>query len=277
MKTAPLLAWLIAAAPALAQDLAPGIADARLADGWVEADGTRVSALVVELEPGWKTYWRSPGDGGVPPMLDWTGSANLGAVTIDWPAPEVFETQGLTTIGYHDRMVLPLRISVPDAGQPVAARLRADLGVCRDICVPVALDLSADWPATTGDGAESGADAALIRAALDARPAPGPAPGLCRLTPIKDGMTLAARFDPAPAGVAQAAVESDQTGIWAAPATIEIDGTAVTVTADLVPPEARPFPADPGALRFTLLGDGAAIEAQGCAETQVEPARSATN
>lgn len=273
MKTAPILALLIAAAPALAQDLPPGIAAARLAEGWIEPDGTRISALVVDLEPGWKTYWRSPGDGGVPPMLDWTASQNLGPVSIDWPAPQVFQTEGLTTLGYHDRMVLPLRMTVADAGQPVAARLRADLGVCRDICVPVALDLSADWPATTEDGA----DAALIRAALDARPAPGPAPSLCTLTPIKDGMTLAARFDPAPAGVAQAAVESDQAGIWAAPATVRVEGTAVTVTADLVPPESRPFEADPDALRFTLLSDGAAVEAQGCAATQVEPASPAAN
>lgn len=273
MKPALLVVLALTATPALAAPLPTGIRDARLAEGWVEADGSRLGALVVELEPGWKTYWRSPGDGGVPPLLDWTGSQNLGAVTIEWPAPEVFETQGLTTLGYHDRMVLPLRMAVPDGGQPVAVRLRADLGICRDICVPVALELAADWPAA----ADEGADAALIRAALDARPAPGPAPALCTLTPIKDGLTLTARFDPAPAGVAQAAVESDQTGIWASPATLRAEGEALIVTADLVPAESRPFEADTGALRFTLLGDRAALEAQGCAASDVEPAAAQTD
>ena len=67
---------LLTAAPAFAQDfpageMPPGLVSARLMPGWVTPDGARMTALQVELEPGWKTYWRSPGDAGIPPHFDW--------------------------------------------------------------------------------------------------------------------------------------------------------------------------------------------------------------
>ncbi len=256
---------LVLALPANAQNLPPGVVGARLAPGWTEPDGTRRAALIVDLEPGWKTYWRAPGEAGVPPMLDWTESANLGPVTIDWPAPEVFNSQGIRTLGYHDRMVLPLRLPPIQPDQPIQARLRADLGVCQDICVPVTLNLEAELSKTTGPGL----DADLIRAALARVPVAGPQPVRCDLTPIRDGMRLTAQFAAdAGAGVTSAAIESDEPGVWVAPVdltdpTAAADG-ALVLAADLVPPTAKPFAPDLSALRFTLIGAGATLDSQGC-------------
>ena len=62
---------------------------------------------------GWKTYWRMPGDAGIPPQFDWSGSQNVKSVEVLWPAPQRFIDSGGETVGYKDRVVFPLRI-VPD-------------------------------------------------------------------------------------------------------------------------------------------------------------------
>jgi suppressor for copper-sensitivity B len=94
--------WLVALLFALAAALAPTRATAA-AGPWAKTDKVEarlVSAVAgvgnaatlplgVELrvKPGWKTYWRSPGDAGLPPTLDWSGSANLREATLSFPAP----------------------------------------------------------------------------------------------------------------------------------------------------------------------------------------------
>ena len=66
--------------------------------------------LHFQLKPGWKIYWRSPGDAGYPPQMDWTESINLARVTTNWPAPIRFSVLGLETVGYKDEVVIPLNI-----------------------------------------------------------------------------------------------------------------------------------------------------------------------
>src|SRR5205823_10017796 len=56
--------------------------------------------LQFELAPHWKVYWRSPGDAGYPPHLDWAGSENLAGAAVAWPAPGRFTVSGLETMGY---------------------------------------------------------------------------------------------------------------------------------------------------------------------------------
>jgi DsbC/DsbD-like thiol-disulfide interchange protein len=74
-------------------------------------NGGHMAAVELQLAPGWKTYWRSPGDAGIPPSFDWSGSENVKSVRLHWPAPEVFEANGMQTIGYHERLVLPVEIT----------------------------------------------------------------------------------------------------------------------------------------------------------------------
>jgi suppressor for copper-sensitivity B len=75
--------------------------------------------LQFELAPHWKIYWRSPGDAGFPPQLDWQGSTNLAEATIAWPAPERFSVQGLETAGYSGAVVLPITARVAQPGRPL--------------------------------------------------------------------------------------------------------------------------------------------------------------
>jgi suppressor for copper-sensitivity B len=111
-----------------------------------DADTVRLG-LQFKLQPGWKIYWRSPGDAGLPPRPDWKGSRNLADATIRWPAPERFELFGLDTFGYGDEVVLPIDARVEHRGEALALRMALDYLVCEKICIPYQASLRLDLPA----------------------------------------------------------------------------------------------------------------------------------
>src|SRR5580704_17387405 len=105
--------------------------------------GSRSGAVLLggigfQLQPGWKTYWRTPGDSGVPPRFDFSKSENIEAVTVLWPAPMKFDDgAGGHSLGYHDQVVLPLRIVAKNADKPVTLRAAVNYAVCAKLCIPV--------------------------------------------------------------------------------------------------------------------------------------------
>lgn len=103
------------------------------------APGSALRAGIhIEMDPGWKTYWRTPGGaGGVPPYFIWDGSTNIKSVRVDYPAPSRITSDDGVSIGYKKEVVLPIRIVPKDASKPVSLSLRLDYGVCREVCVPV--------------------------------------------------------------------------------------------------------------------------------------------
>jgi suppressor for copper-sensitivity B len=105
------------------------------------------AGLQMTLQPGWKTYWRSPGDAGFPITIDWSGSQNLKAATVSWPVPHRFALFGLETFGYGDEVVLPVAVTPARPGEPVALRAAVDYLVCEKICVPRHAALALDLPA----------------------------------------------------------------------------------------------------------------------------------
>jgi suppressor for copper-sensitivity B len=120
--------------------------------------GRTVSAgLRVVLDEGWKTYWRSPGEVGLPPALDWSESGNVADVTLAFPAPTRFEAFGIENFGYGDEVVFPLSVTLEEPGAPVSLRVSADLLVCADVCIPETVDLALDLPAGGGVDASSAA------------------------------------------------------------------------------------------------------------------------
>ncbi|MBI2235989.1 MAG: thioredoxin family protein [Magnetospirillum sp.] len=151
------LALLVPAtlAPAGVAAAEPGASD------WVttESGGVRLLTATVgdaarlrlglqfKLEPGWKIYWRSPGDAGYPPRLDWSGSANMGEPRILWPAPKRFVLAGLQNHGYADEVVLPIDAPLTEPGKSAAARVTVDFLACAQICVPQQAALALDLPA----------------------------------------------------------------------------------------------------------------------------------
>lgn len=114
-------------------------------------DGMLLAGLHVTLAPEWKTYWKMPGESGIPPQFDWSGSANLKSVNVEYPAPSRFTDASGDAIGYHDEVLMPLLVEPQVAGQPVSLRLALMIGVCRDICIPVRSELSLDMATAASD------------------------------------------------------------------------------------------------------------------------------
>ena len=90
------------------------VVKARILPGWQTGSHTHMAALELTLAPEWHTYWRSPGDAGIPPSFDWRGSRNIASVHIHWPRQQIFRLQGLQSVGYLDRLVLPLEFTPKD-------------------------------------------------------------------------------------------------------------------------------------------------------------------
>lgn len=109
--------------------------------------GTLTLGLEFALNPGWKTYWRVPGESGMPPRFDWIGSANVAAATVEWPSPMRFEIAGMQSYGYEGRVVLPIRIDLVEPGQAATLRLHLRYAICREVCVPEEARLALDLPA----------------------------------------------------------------------------------------------------------------------------------
>lgn len=103
--------------------------------------------LQFRMKPGWKVYWRSPGDAGFPPQVSWIGSTNFAGATLAWPAPKRFSVLGLETLGYKDEVVFPIDASVFEAGKAVDLKARVRFLTCDDICVPYETNFELTLPA----------------------------------------------------------------------------------------------------------------------------------
>jgi len=251
------LAALLAPA-SRAEDLPESLAEARLIGGWTTAAGTRMAALQLTLAPGWKTYWRAPGEAGIPPDFDWSGSDNLRAVAFHWPRPEVISVGGLRTLGYHGELVLPIELTPVEADAPVSARATIRLGVCDEVCVPLTVSLSGELPPGLPEHP-------AVRAALADQPERVSAPVRCAVEPIRDGLRLTASAEvPSPGPDEFAVIELADGNVWVSPAESRRDGAMLTSVADMVPADARPFALDRSQVRITLFGGGRAVELDGC-------------
>ncbi len=124
----------------------------RLVAATADTGTARVLRLGIEiaLKKGWKTYWRSPGDAGLPVEIDWNGSANLAQAKLRHPVPQRFELFGIETTGYAGNVILPVEATLAEAGKPASLRAGVDLLVCEDVCIPYRADLSLDLPAGVG-------------------------------------------------------------------------------------------------------------------------------
>lgn len=165
--------------PVAAQTSAP----TGLATPWVDLNKARVrlvagapakgaqsylAGVEVTLDEDWKTYWRNPGDAGVPPMFDWKGSTNVQAVKVLYPAPRRMREAAAETIGYTHAVLFPVEVMPQDAKKPVELKLLLEFGVCREICIPAQAAMSLEIPAK----ALAGEPPSAILAALARVPRP---------------------------------------------------------------------------------------------------------
>lgn len=133
------------------------------------ADGSLDGVIEIELDPGWKTYWRSPGDAGIPPRFDFSRSTNVAAPQIDFPPPERSDDGFNVSNVYHGSVLLPVRFARSSSGEAARLDLTADLGVCDEICLPISLTASLDVPVGDVDPVATG----LVAEARAGLPGPG--------------------------------------------------------------------------------------------------------
>ncbi|MGB0672116.1 MAG: protein-disulfide reductase DsbD domain-containing protein, partial [Rhodospirillales bacterium] len=149
--------WTGWAAPALAGGLGP----------WAETEYTAIRLIAAvdsvptdakdlvlglefRLEPGWHIYWRSPGDAGLPPVVDWSASDNLAQADIRWPRPERYELLGIQTLGYQDHVIFPVGVTLDRPGEALAVDATVNYLACAEICIPYDANLTLDLPAGSG-------------------------------------------------------------------------------------------------------------------------------
>ncbi|MGB3272650.1 MAG: protein-disulfide reductase DsbD domain-containing protein [Xanthobacteraceae bacterium] len=271
------------AAATIVSGLATSMAQAQDASDWAHDShsavrllaGSRSGAVLLggvafRLAPGWKTYWRTPGDSGVPARFDFAASDNVEAVTVLWPAPMRFpDGAGGHSFGYAHDVVLPLRILARQADKPVTLRARIAYAVCERLCVPV--EANVELPFVSVASTED----ATLAAALDAVPKPaniGDATPLTIVDVRREGGRVMVD-----AGVTGAIKASDKTADttgdvelfvegpgsdWALPSPVRIDGAPAGLTRFAFDLDGLPPGADPSgaALRLTLVGSGKAYE-----------------
>lgn len=112
-------------------------AKARLVVTGDPMSGHLQAGLEIELEKDWKTYWRFPGDSGIPPTLDWSGASNVESASLRFPAPQRFKDEYGQSVGYKHTVIFPIDIKLSRIGRPTQLEIDAILGICREVCIPV--------------------------------------------------------------------------------------------------------------------------------------------
>jgi DsbC/DsbD-like thiol-disulfide interchange protein len=146
------------AADAFSTDWAPAAkSQARLIAG-----GGDLAGFEIALAPGAITYWRDPGDAGLPPTLDFSLSDNVASVEPEFPAPKrIKEADGGEAFGYEGGVVFPLRVKPRDPTKPATLKLNADFAVCEKVCLPAKAHLELKLPSAQASPHASAIDAAL--------------------------------------------------------------------------------------------------------------------
>lgn len=262
--TSAALGACLAAQPALAGDPFSDVISLEVRPGWTQQDGTHVAALHLTLEPGWKTYWRAPGDAGIAPQFGWKGSRNVDEMSLIWPAPHVFDQNGLRSIGYKNQLVIPLKITPNAADKQIRIKGKIDLGVCKDICIPQTLkfDQQIDAGVSQPDPVIAAAMASSPFSASEA----GVTSVICSLNAIDGGLRISATIKmPHAGGTEFAVIEAGDPQIWASQAETQRDGAQLTATSDLIHASQSSFALDRSAVRITVLGGKHSVDIRGCA------------
>lgn len=250
------------AGPGRTQAALSDLVQIEVLDGGMTISGTHIAALKLTLADGWKTYWRAPGNAGIPPQFAWRGGGNLGSVAVTWPTPVVFDQGGLRSIGYKGGLVLPLTVTPKRAGKPLRLAGEIEFGICREVCIPARLDFARALNAAAPRNP-------AIAAALADRPYSAREAGLtaatCRIDPAPDGLRITARLRLPHTGGAEFAVfEPGLPQVWASEAAVRRQGETLTATSELIHIEGKPFALDRTALRITVLGASRAVDIRGC-------------
>lgn len=232
-------------------------------EGWRQADGTHIAAVQINMDAGWHTYWRAPGDAGIPPLFELIGSENMVDFDISWPTPIVFDQGGMQSVGYVDQLILPVTFKPHQADQDIRIKGQLHIGVCDEICIPVSLDLDALLPADA-DTRQGTIAAALASVPYTADEA-SVTSAVCKIAYAdgKLGITTQVTM-PHTGGTEVAILESANPDHWLSHTTSQRVGDVLTSTASIVSMSGGPVMINRADMRITVLGSDYAVDIQGC-------------
>ncbi len=219
------------------------------------------AALEVHLEKGWKTYWRSPGDSGIPPQFSFTGSTNVENTTVGFPTPAFFTELDTRIVGYKKKVVFPISVRIARQFKPTLLKLSAIIGVCAEICVPVQAKLllnesgiigpSPDVLRTINDAKNSLPSGPSVDFAVESAKWDSSRPGEIRISSrVPDGSKSIQMHVEGPADWYLLPAKPDEE-----PAS---DGKMIfNLDISDIPKDANPASTE---LRFTLVADGRGVE-----------------
>ena len=235
----------------------------RLLPGLQLPEGGRMAGLRLSMEPGWKTYWRSPGETGVPPRFDWSQSSNVKDLILHWPRPGLFESFGMRTAGYTDVVLFPLEVHPVDPARPVELNLSAELGVCKDICVLELVETSLQIePGEREIGARQ-IKSAMQRVPTAAEPGSASLQG-CQFAGDGRQHSMTAMLSLEDALSNPVVLVEHTGGAWIRKTEQRSVSDGLELEVSFMLPEGQTW-IDRSAFRMTLLADEAAFDIQGCA------------
>jgi DsbC/DsbD-like thiol-disulfide interchange protein len=221
--------------------------------GKADGAGRIRGVLDIALKPGWKTYWRDPGDAGVPPQLDVSASTYIADATLSFPAPQRHDDGYGKWAGYNYPVSLPVVFTLSEAKDPAVIDADVFLGICETICIPVQTRLTVD-PGSDPDNAD---DAALVKASFAALPAPARSDfGINVLPGDHETLVVEANF-PGDPDAADFFVAGERDYMFGAPSRSEKDGKLIFTVPILDRPSATPTD---GGLHYTLTSSAGAVE-----------------
>lgn len=230
--------------------------------GWRTDAGDHIAAVQITLAPGWITYWRAPGEAGIPPQFSFTSDSDIKSITPHWPVPGVFDDAGLRSIGYYDSVVFPLTVAANGATGDIPVSGEMTIGVCDEICIPVSFSFDTLLPA--GGRADPAISAALAAQPMTAREA-NVGDVTCVIDPISDGLRMTTTIDVPQTGASEfVVVEPSDPRVWVSQADVARVGQTLSATVEMVHPSGEPFAFDRSGVRITVLGDDQAIDLWGC-------------
>jgi DsbC/DsbD-like thiol-disulfide interchange protein len=223
--------------------------------------GSVMAGLRIDLAQGWKTYWRAPGDAGIPPQVTWGGSENIGTIAFHWPTPEVFDQSGMRSIGYHNNVTVPVEI-FPTGNGEIRLKGALDIGICEEICIPASFSFDTVIP--VGGARNAAITASLLNQPLTAAEA-GVGSVTCALAPTSDGMqiTAVAALNASPEAEA-IIIETADPYVWVSEPVVTRTPTQITATSNLIHANGEAFAVDRSGIRMTVLSQGRAVDIIGC-------------
>ena len=131
----------ISAVQAAPDPMVGPLSTARLIAAPAPSDGSWTIGVAIVLKPKAITYWRDPGEAGVPPAFDFSASSNVSRADVAYPVPKQLHEGDIDAIGYENEVVFPVRVTPADAAQATTVRLKLDYATCERICMPAHADL----------------------------------------------------------------------------------------------------------------------------------------